>query len=88
MEAEKRQREERERGEEGQQWPTLSFTEANRAELQGKVAAMHVEHKGAAMQLQAAQDKAREERLSLPSSGRTEPLLQLPDVLSTDSKPV
>ena len=85
----RREREKEQRdAEEKQQWPTLSFTEANRAELQGKVAAMHKEHKGAALQLQAAQELAREERLALPSSsGRTEPQLQLPDVLSVD-KPI
>ena len=79
-----REREKQQRDEEqAQQWPTLGFTEANRAELQGRVAALHVEHKGAAVQLAAAQEKAREDRLALPSSGRTEPQLQLPDVLSS-----
>ena len=85
-----REKEQREQAEQpSQQWPTLSFTEANRAELQGKVAAMHKEHTGAALQLQAAQDKAREERLALPSgsTATAEPQLQLPDVLSTD-KPI
>ena len=77
-----------EEAEQAQQWPTLAFSEANRAELQGKVQAMHVEHKTAALQLEAAQDKARAERLALPSSsGRSEAQLQLPDVLSVD-KPV
>ena len=79
---------EAEEAEQAQQWPTLAFTEANRAELQGKVAEMHVEHQSAALQLEAAQDKAREERLALPSSsGGSEPQLQLPDVLSVD-KPI
>ena len=76
-----RQREE----EETQQWPTLSFTEANRAELQQKVAALNGEHKGAALQLAASQQKAREERLALgPGTQQMQPQLQLPTVPSID----
>ena len=36
-----------------------------------------------ALQLEAAQQRAREERLALPSPGRTESQLQLPDVPGT-----
>ena len=70
--------------EEAQQWPTLSFTEGNRAELQQKVSTLQKEHKGAALQLQASQEKAREERLALPSRESPEPQLQLPDFPSLD----